>query len=209
MNAPACRILIALAVSVIGAPAAVLVNGSFEGSAGSWNPSGNLQVIDSQGETDGASALAFSWGNLPSTGEIWQSFATGAGLAYRLSFDFGKYSINQPNQAARLNVHVYDGAGFTGALLLDTVVVDGTPGPGEPNSTDSPTVYDPYVFDFFAPGETATLRFTDTSDPQASGGGFDAMLDNVGIAVVPEPATPVLAIGAAALALAITRMRRT
>lgn len=91
MNAPACRILIAWAVSVIGAPAAVLVNGSFEGSAGSWNPSGSLQVIDSQGETDGASALAFSWGNQPSTGEIWQSFATGAGLAYRLSFDFGKW----------------------------------------------------------------------------------------------------------------------
>lgn len=207
----AARLCTIIALALFSSPALAdgLLNGSFEDSANNWNPSGNLAVIGNQGETDGAFALAFSWGNLPSDGEIWQSFATVAGLTYRLSFDFGKYSINQPNQVARLDVDVYDGADFAGTVLLDTTVTDSTPGPGDPNSTDSPAVYDPYAFDFSAPGTTATLRFRDTSDAQVSGGGFDAMLDHVGVAVVPEPATSALFIGAAgALAWIIARMRR-
>ncbi|WP_345326919.1 hypothetical protein, partial [Novipirellula rosea] len=160
-----------------------LVNGSFENSTGGlpddWNPTGNVQVVTSQGETDAAHSLAFSFGNLPSNGVISQTFNTVAGTAHKLSFDFGKYSINQPSQSASLDVDVFDGAGFGGAHLLDQTVIDVTPGSGDANSTDSSDVYSNFEYFFFATSALTTLRFSDTSDPQVAGGGFDAMLDNV------------------------------
>ncbi|MCA9158196.1 MAG: PEP-CTERM sorting domain-containing protein, partial [Planctomycetales bacterium] len=58
---------------------------------------------------------------------------------------------------------------------------------GEPNSTDSPSVYSPFQFNFIASGTISTLRFSDFSDAQSGGGGFDAMLDHVRVAAVPEP----------------------
>src|SRR5688572_13316046 len=72
-----------------------VVNGSFESSTGglhaNWNTTGNMQVISTQGETDGVGALAFSFGNAPSTGVIFQTFSTSAGVQYNLNFDFGKW----------------------------------------------------------------------------------------------------------------------
>lgn len=173
--------------------ASLILNGSFENSTAGlpddWNPTGNMRVITAQGETDGTSALAFSFGNVPSTGIISQTFNTTSGVMYNLAFDFGKYSVNQPFQSARLEVDVFDGAGFGGLQLLDQTVVDTTPGSGDPNSTDSPDVYDAFQFSFLAVSSSSTLRFTDVSDAQASGGGFDAMLDNVSVSTVPEPSS--------------------
>jgi len=91
-----------LIVCLLAAPALMparangqVVNGSFESSTGglpdNWNPTGNMQVISTQGETDGVGALAFSFGNAPSTGVIFQTFSTSAGVQYNLNFDFGKW----------------------------------------------------------------------------------------------------------------------
>ncbi len=175
------------------AKADLILNGSFEDSTNSlpdnWSPTGNLLVISSQGETHGVNALAFSFGNLPSNGVISQSFATTSGTSYVLAFDFGKYSINQPNEVARLQVDVFDGTGFGGSQILNQLVTDATPSTGDPNSTDSPSVYSPFQFVFVASSTSSTLRFSDLSDPQSVGGGFDAMLDNVRVSAVPEPSS--------------------
>lgn len=171
----------------------LIVNGSFENAAGwqpdSWNPVGNLQVISSQGETAGSYALAFSFGNVASNGSISQTLVTTAATSYWLAFDFGKFSVNQPNETARLQVEVFDGQGFGGSLLLNELVSDSTPGPGEPNSEDAPSVYSAFQFMFTAQSGSSTLRFVDLSDAQVVGGGFDAMLDNVTVSVVPEPSS--------------------
>ncbi len=180
-------------VTLKTASADLILNGSFGNATGGlpddWTSTGNLAVSSSQGETDGTNALAFSIGNVPSNGAISQSFATIAATSYSLSFDFGKYSINQPNEVARLQVDVFDGAGFGGSQLLNQLVLDATPSTGAPNSTDSPSVYSPFQFNFTASGATSTLRFSDLSDVQSTGGGFDAMLDHVRVAAVPEPSS--------------------
>ena len=180
------------------ARASLLLNGSFEANSGlpsQWNPVGNMGVVTSQGETDGARALAFSHANTPSNGVISQTFATSPGVTYELTFDFGKFSVNQPTEIAKLNVDVFDSTtlpGFGGPVVLSVVVMDNTPGPG--NSVADASVYDPYAFTFLAAGTSATLRFADASDPQSSGGGFDAMLDNVTLDAIPEPTTLWLAL---------------
>ena len=158
-----------------------------------------MAVLSSQGATDGSRALAFSWNNLPSNGEIWQGIATATNSLYQLSFDFGKFSVNQPALVARLSVDIYDGVDFTGSLLLSEVVSD---------STDTTSgFYNPFQFNFTALGSETTLRFRDISDSQVPGGGFDAMLDNVAITIVPEPATSAVFLGVGMLALAIARKR--
>ncbi len=171
------------------ASADLILNGSFENATANWTATGNLQVISTQGETDGANAVAFSFNNLPSDGVISQSIATIVNTSYKLSFDFGKYSINQPLQVARLQVNVFEGSGFGGSPILNQTVDDATPATGDPNSTDSPSLYSPFQFTFIASSTTSTLRFSDISDAQAGGGGFDAMLDNVHVTAVPEPAS--------------------
>jgi len=183
------------------ATANLIANGSFESTTlsgpfqvpNSWSFTGNLAVTAGQGETDGANALAFSFANLPSNADLWQVLSTVPTTRYALAFDFGKYSVSQPLQSARLEVEVFDGVGFGGPHLLHSFVIDGTPGIGDPNSTDSPSVYAPYLYDFLAVGSSATLRFRDISDAQVGGGGFDAMLDNVQVVAIPEPSTFVLA----------------
>lgn len=146
-------------------------------------------MISSQGEAHGTHALAFSFANLASNGVTSQTFGTIAGTSYSLEFDFGKYSINQPLEIARLQVDVFDGTGFGGLQILNQLVTDGTPSTGDPDSTDSPSVYSPFQFAFIASGTMSTLRFADQSDPQSIGGGFDAMLDNVRVSAVPEPSS--------------------
>ena len=183
----------ASSLSLKTASAELILNGSFEVVNGSlpdnWTSTGNLAVISNQGKTDGANAIAFSFNNQPSTGVLSQSFATIANTSYRLLFDFGKYSVNQPNQVARLQVDVFDGAGFGGSQTLNQLVSDATPSTGDANSGDSPSVYSPFQFNFTASGTTSTLRFSDLSDAQSGGGGFDAMLDHVRVAAVPEPSS--------------------
>ena len=170
---------------------------------------GNLQAVTTQGETDGVRAVAFSFANLPSNGEISQSFSTLVGASYRLQFDFGKYAINQPDQVARLDVDVFDGVGFGGTSLLDQTVVDASPGLGDPDSTDSPDVYSAFSFSFVAQGANTTLRFQDFSDAQVSGGGFDAMLDNVSVTIVPEPSAVIVGGFVLLGLLSPTRKRRS
>lgn len=193
----------AVALILIGSPAlkanaTLLLNGSFEdatsGLPNDWNPGGNLQVISTQGQTDGSYALAFSYGNLPSDGQIWQTFDTIQGTAYYLNFDFGKYSVNQPDLVARLQIDIYDGDDFSGSILLTEIVEDAT------DTTSG--FYRAFQYEFTASGASSTLRFRDFSDAQVSGGGFDAMLDKVEVTMVPEPAASALLIGGVAGVLA-------
>lgn len=176
-------LLASFALSQSACWANLVVNPSFETGFGSWTATGNLAVITGQGETDGSSAAAFSFLNLPSTGVLSQSFATTLGQAYSLTFDFGKFGVLSPD-TARLEVDVFDGVGVAGTNLFNQTLEDTTPGNGG-TSTDSPDVYSSFQFNFTAQSSMATLRFTDNSDAQTVGG-FDAMLDNVSVAV-PEP----------------------
>lgn len=202
--------LISSPMTVQPVRAELILNGSFENESGGtphdWISTGNVQVTSSQGETDGLNALAFSFGNVPSNGAISQTFATTAGASYSLTFDFGKYSIGQPLEIARLEVDLFSGTGFDGPQILNQIVADGTPSIGDPDSTDSSSVYSPFQFGFTASGPTSTLRFTDVSDPQSFGGGFDAMLDNVNVSAVPEPSSIAL-IGLSILAIFAQRRR--
>jgi hypothetical protein len=180
--------------------AGLITNGSFENSSGGfpddWISTGNMTVVPHQGHTDGLLALAFGHGNLVSNGIIYQTFSTTMGTIYDLTFDFGKFSQDQPLQAARLEVEVFDGSGFAGAQLLHFTAVDTTPESGDPNSIDSPSVYKPFHLTFTATSGFSTLRFVDISDPQLivdPGDFFDAMLDHVNVeiatAAVPEPSS--------------------
>ena len=210
--APALAAL-TLAAATNAASANLIANGSFEERVGglpySWNSVLNLGVVNNQGASDGDWAVAFSVGNVPSNGFISQAFATVPGVEYKLSFDFGKYSVNQPDEVARLDVGVFDSTltpGFGGPSLLSLTVSDDTPGPG--NSVADATVYDPYSYLFTATGTLATLRFLDTSDAQSPGGGFDAMLDNVSVVAVPEPSTALVGLGLAVGGVVRSRRRR-
>ncbi|MEZ5385643.1 MAG: PEP-CTERM sorting domain-containing protein [Prosthecobacter sp.] len=195
-----------LAVTALHLQAAIIVNGSFENNTGgipdSWTATGNLGVSPVQGKSDGSFAVAFSLGNTPSNGVLSQTFSTTLGQDYLLTFDFGKYAVNQPTEVARLVYDIFDGAGFGGASLLSGTVSDGTPG----LNSDSSLLYNPYQFAFTAMGALTTLRFTDTSDPQSGGGGFDAMLDNVSVASVPEPSR-ISMFACALIGLAMRRRR--
>ncbi|MEW4490512.1 PEP-CTERM sorting domain-containing protein [Thalassoglobus sp. JC818] len=194
--------------------AGLITNGGFEaataGLPDDWNSTGNLRVVGNQGVTEGSLAVAFSHGNLPSTGALWQTFATQAGVEYLLTFDFGKYSVNQPNQAATLYVDLINGAGLGGTSFMFDVVTDSTPGPG--NSSPSADVYNSYSYWFIAVSSSTTLRFADYSDPQTAGGGFDAMLDNVDVNpfnTVPEPTSMALfGLGASTIAYGTRRRRK-
>ena len=198
---PLILALILIGSLVIKTNAATILNGSFEnatsGLPDDWNPSGNLRVVNSQGQTDGSFALAFSFDNLPSDGQIWQTFVTVPLTTYNLSFDFGKYSVNQPDLFARLQVDIFDGAGFSGTVQVSKLVEDDT------NMVSG--FYNSFQYEFTALSASSTLRFQDFSDAQVPGGGFDAMLDKVGITAVPEPSTTALLIGGVALAAALRR----
>ncbi|TWT42700.1 DUF642 domain-containing protein [Botrimarina hoheduenensis] len=193
-SAPAClftALALAGAMTTL-ASANLIANGSFETAAGStpalWQAVGNLDLSAGQATTDGLLAVAFSLGNVPSNGSLAQTVATTPGATYEIAFDLGKYSANQPIEVARLAVDIFSAAPLpaadTGDLIAATVL-DNTPGPGV--STPDATVYDSYVFSFVATSNSTSVRFLDLSDAPSSGGGFDAMLDNVTLTAVPEP----------------------
>lgn len=179
---------ILFAVCCIGqiSSADVVENASFESGSAGWTVSGNMNVVNNQGQTDGLSAMAFSWNNQPSNGILSQMLTVEPNTTYDLEFDFGKFSVNQAGVAARLQVDVFD-TDFAGTNLLSQIVEDFTPETGV-SSADA-SVFSPFEFSFTSITGTAVLVFTDISDAQISGGGFDAMLDNVrASASVPEPA---------------------
>jgi hypothetical protein len=209
----AISLAVALAVGAVASLAGVaradsisdplLANGSFEDGLNGWESSGNLAVLSGQGETDGFYALAFSFGDLPSNGVLWQDIQTEEGVTYVIDFDFGKYAVEPSTGVARLRLDVLDviGGGSFSQTFSDATTGDGT--------SDFSSVYDSHRFTFVATGGITRLSFADLSDAQGLGGSFDAMLDNVSAtAAVPEPGTiGLLALGVSALALRLRRRK--
>jgi hypothetical protein len=103
----------------------------------------------------------FNWGDSTPNGVLSQSFATTAGVTYRLSFDAGAMGATQ---AQRLQVDVQGNA----SLLSQLVTVSG-PGLGQQR-------WVPQSFTFVADRATATLTFRDVSLVTKN---LDMMLDNV------------------------------
>lgn len=177
-----------------------LINGSFEAdgagpTAQAWSLTGNVGVSTTQTTSDGTSAIAFNGANATPNGVVEQTFNTIAGQQYELRFDFGKFATG--GGTAQLDVDVFDAVIGDGVLLLDEVVSDAS------GATTNATVYNEFIYRFFATGTTTTLRFTDTSIGTNS---FDAMLDDVVIFAAPAPGA--LSAGLAMIGLAAARRRR-
>jgi len=130
-------------------------------------------------------------GNVPGT--IEQTFATTAGLPYRLSF---RYSTNSAMDSSSGVVSVFGGA----ESLLHADFFHG-------GSTPENMDYTIFERDFVANGTTATLRLESTTPFSHAKGG--PALDAFSVTLIPEPSTLVLlCIGVVGL-LALRRRRRS
>ena len=169
----------------------ILVNGSFEtGDFTGWNfNDGDAQVCNISGRycvaSDGNYAADFNAGNTTPNASISQSFASTAGEAFDLSFEY--LSGNQT-----LDVYVDDG-GTLGDILTTTASASGN-------------VYTPFTFTFEATSNLTTLTLVD--DPSNDTYDNDGLLDAVSVSPsTPEPASFLL-IGGGMLAVSLLVRRR-
>jgi len=193
------------------AHANLLTNGSFEDpSIGTWYLNETTSIPGWTVTTNNVDVVAQGY-NGPSaaydgqqyldlvgygsTGGIQsQSFATVAGQTYRLTFAYA----NNPwsTSTASANVRVQDGTSNT--LLLQEVTHSG--------STTNTLGWSLFSQSFIADGTSATIRFDET----VGGGNGGVMLDAVGVAAVPEPATwALMVLGFAGLGFMGYRQSRT
>ena len=169
----------------------ILVNGSFEtGDFTGWTfNNGDAQVCSILGPycvaSDGNYAADFNAGNTTPNASISQSFASTAGEAFDLSFEY--LSGNQT-----LDVYVDDG-GTLGDILTTTASASGN-------------VYTPFTFTFEATSNLTTLTLVD--DPSNDTYDNDGLLDAVSVSPsTPEPASFLL-IGGGMLAVSLLVRRR-
>lgn len=155
----------------VAANAAPILNVNFESGFGAFSPSGNVSIATgadyqpccgTTGNTTNHFA-AFGSGNQPS-GLISDSFNTHAGAIYQIMFDFGAL-----------------GSG-TDPLTVTVGGVDHTFFPVADNNLD--TTFHPGSFTFTGTGSPLTLSFT-----SAGVNNVDAIVDNIRVSGVPEPAT--------------------
>jgi choice-of-anchor C domain-containing protein len=196
--------VLALLLAVPASALPILVNGSFESGppiptedinipGGStaitgWLVTGN--VIDYLGPpwdvTDGVRGIDLD-GN-DGIGVIQQTFATTPGQAYLLRFDLSGNPHGSPlEKLMRLDI-----AGLTQNYSHDSS-----------GQTRHALIWQAITFPFVASGPTSTVAFTSLSPADNS---FGAVIDNVQIDQIPEPAT-LLLVGAGSLGL-LARMRR-
>lgn len=183
--------MVATAMISSAANASLLVNGSFEqgtpqpGSNGfstlgagdnsvtGWTVfSGSVDWINGYWQAqDGTHSIDLA-GNQP--GAIEQTFATVAGTLYSVNYwlsgnpdggDIGKDGVV---------------AAINGAIVDASSSITGIQGPSHENMK-----YSLKNFTFTASGDTTTLRFSSADNA----GAFGAVLDNVSVSAVPEPAT--------------------
>jgi choice-of-anchor C domain-containing protein len=195
-------IVAALTVAVPSAPANIIVNGSFETGTlptppGTTFVSGSTAIdgwlvgghgIDYIGTywqaSDGGRSVDLDSGTVlgagPYDGSIAQTFGTVSGQPYRVNFDMA----GNPDGAPALKSLEVSAAGQSANLsFLNS------------SQTLSNMGYQPREFLFTANSSTTTLMFK-----SLSGTGYGAVIDNVSVIAVPEPASFLLgAFGAIAL----------
>ena len=188
------KFLVAMAATVMmssAANASLLVNGSFEqgtpqpGSGGfdtlgsgsnavtGWTvSSGSVDWINGYWQAqDGTHSIDLA-GNVP--GAIEQTFETVVGGVYSVNYwlsgnpDGG--SVGKDGVVAAIN----------GAIVDASSSITGIKGPSHENME-----YSLKNFTFTASGTSTTLRFSSAENA----GAFGAVLDNVSVSAVPEPAT--------------------
>lgn len=202
-----------LAIATVGiSPAAhanLIANGDFEtGTASPWELDGFVHVVGAHsiyGGTDfwfgggspaqnGDFAIAFNAGDTqPPNGTVSQSFATVAGLSYRVQYDFGVTDTQiEPVTTHQISASVL-GAGDV--VLASQTAIDH--GPPMPLTT--------FSFLFTANSNLSTLLFADfAGNPTVS---RDGILDNISVtSAIPEPQTYLLVL--AGLVLLGFRARR-
>jgi hypothetical protein len=195
------------------APINLLTNGSFEqnssgdgpGDLIGWtltesNANGGDHIAHESdnysGVTDGVIVLKFNGGNNTPDAVLEQTFGTGTGKTYELSFDIGKVATG--GGTAQVSVDVL---GETGDNLFSGTASD-SDGSGHRDTNVQPEEFVHFSDVFLADGASATLRVTDTSTN--NGSNYDLLLDN--FVVTPEPGSGVLlAVGMLVLAVGCSR----
>jgi Protein of unknown function (DUF642) len=162
----------------------LLTNGDFETqpvSGGSpvpgWSVTGAGFVKEEmEGATSGTFSAAFSVGGNSEGNVLSQSFATTAGVLYRLDFDAGVFG-NPSSGPLQLEVAVLNSSNQT---LADRTVFP----PAVLTFNPSAVVFRHYQLTFTANSSSTTLRFTDHGLGNASA---DTVLDTVSVAPTPTP----------------------
>ena len=192
--------LAVLSLSVTGARAQAITNGSFETttgpSLGNFNGSGppvfggatgfstngtDVTFTSAEGASQGVTSAIFNGGqgNTIVGNTLSQTFGTVVGQTYVVSFDFGAYG---GAGTERLTASVLNGAipiATTGATLA-TATNTGT-------SLVTMPAFKTTTFSFIASGASTTLQFNDAGSDTNN---IDGVLDNViATAGVPEPGT--------------------
>jgi hypothetical protein len=118
---------------------------------------------------------AFGGGNVDNISVLSQVLDTVAGQAYSLSFDFGTYGELTSSQT--LMVGLFDSGTNTELLTLSFA---------DAGSTNFNNLFQNYSTQFIALGNATRLSFSISGQTSAN---VDALVDNVSVAAVPEPAT--------------------
>lgn len=150
-------------VSPPGAGADLIRNGSFESDYSGWLASGStgIEGYGTSAATDGSRLLSFNVGNLPSGGNVSQSFDTVPGTTYWIAYDVAANGLTPKAASVLLTVR-----GSGQLLSRSTSVI----GPDNYRIIWS----EPQASTFVANSTRSTVTFTDTT---VDGGGVDLLID--------------------------------
>ena len=166
------------AAGATGAQASVLLSSDFSAGLSGWTVIGDVAaltgaqygaccgVVGSEPNLSTNVFASFGSGNVSGLNEISRAFNTVAGRLYTVSFDNGAFG--QGSQALIASLNGVSQGSYNGLVT---------------NNVD--TTFTTQTFSFVGDGAQATLAFHVTTSPD----NVDALLDNVSVSAVPEPAT--------------------